>query len=104
MAKAQYKVKYLLSFINELNEIIYYITFKLKNKVAAERLFDNVIENIEKRSESPEGYEIYKGKTNGNIKWYRIYVGKFTIFYTVNSNVMIIAHIIYSARNLDNLI
>ncbi len=36
--------------------------------------------------------------------WYRIYIGNFTIFYTVRKNTMELAHIIYSARNLDDLI
>ena len=36
--------------------------------------------------------------------WYRIYIGNFTIFYTVRNTIMEITHIIYSARNFDDLI
>ncbi len=104
MAKNKYMIKYLPSFSEELNEIIYYITFILKNKKAAERFLMNVHNAIEQKSESPESYEIYKNKANMKYDWYRIYIGNFTIFYTVRNTVMEVAHIIYSARNLDDLI
>lgn len=104
MAKSNYKIRYLTSFSDELDEILYYITFILKNEKAAERLLDNVINAIEKRKENPEGYEKYKSKKNFKYDWYRIYVGNFTIFYTVRDNVMEITHLLYSARNFDNLI
>ena len=104
MAKNKYTIKYLPSFSEELDEIIYYITFILKNKKSAERLLQNVHNAIEQRSESPESYEIYKSKVNMRYDWYRIYVGNFTIFYTVRNTIMEVTHIIYSARNFDDLI
>jgi len=104
MAKSKYTIKYLPSFSEELDEIIYYIAFILKNKNAAERLLKNVHNAIEQRSESPESYEIYKGKTKMRYDWYRIYIGNFTIFYTVRNATMEITHIIYSARDFENLI
>ena len=51
MAKNKYTIKYLPSFSEELDEIIYYITFILKNKKAAERLLQNVHNALEQRSE-----------------------------------------------------
>ena len=104
MAKNKYMIKYLSSFSEELDEIIYYITLILKNKKAAEKLLQNVQNAIEQRSESPESYEIYKSKANMKYDWYRIYIGYFTIFYTVRNTIMEITHIIYSSRNFDNLI
>lgn len=104
MAKSKYTIKYLPSFSEELDEIIYYVAFILKNKNAAERLLKNVHNAIEQRSESPESYEIYKSKTKMRYDWYRIYIGNFTIFYTVRNDTMEITHIIYSARNFENLI
>ena len=104
MAKNKYTIKYLLSFSEELDEIIYYITFILKNKKAAERLLHKVHNAIEQRSESPESYEVYKSKAKMKYDWYRIYIGNFIIFYTVRNNIMEITHIIYSARNFDDLI
>ena len=104
MARNKYMIMYLPSFSEELNEIIYYITYILKNKKAAERLLEKVRKAIEKRSESPESYKNYVSKKNMKYDWYRSYVGNFTIFYVVRKNIMEIAHIIYSKRNLDELI
>ena len=104
MAKNKCQVKYLPSFSEELNEIIYYITFILKNKNAAERLLNNIHNVIEQRMESSESYEVYKSKAKMKYDWYRIYIGNFIIFYTVRNNIMEITHIIYSARNFDDLI
>lgn len=104
MAKNKYTIKYLPSFKEELDEILYYITFILKNKKAAERLLNKVHEVIEQRSENPEIYEMYKNKINMKYSWYRIYIGNFTIFYTIKNNIMEITHIIYSKRNFDHLI
>ena len=104
MAKSKYTIKYLPSFSEELDEIIYYITFILKNKKAAQRFLQNVHNAIEERSENPESYEIYKSKATMKYNWYRIYIGNFTIFYMVRKNIMEITHIIYSARNFDDLI
>ena len=104
MAKNKYTIKYLPSFSEELDEILYYITFILKNKKAAERLLNRVHEVIEQRSENPESYEMYKNKINMKYSWYRIYIGNFTIFYTTRNNIMEITHIIYSKRNFDHLI
>ncbi len=104
MVENKYKIEYLSSFSNELDEIIYYITFILKNKNAAERLLQNIHKAIEQRRKCPESYEVYKSKTNMKYDWYRIYIGNFTIFYTVRNNIMEITHLIYSARNFNDLI
>ncbi|MBR3002511.1 MAG: type II toxin-antitoxin system RelE/ParE family toxin [Clostridia bacterium] len=104
MAKNKYTIRYLPSFSEELNEIIYYISFTLKNKKAAEKMLYNVYTAIEQRIKNPESYEIYKSKINMKYNWYRIYVGNFTIFYTVSNNIIEIAHLIYSARNIEDFI
>jgi plasmid stabilization system protein ParE len=102
MNKRRYKIRFLSSFSDELNEILYYIAFILKNQNAAERLLDDVMNSIQNRSNNPEGYEIYK--EDRKYDWYRIYIRNFVVFYIVRDNVMEVAHIIYSARNMEELI
>lgn len=102
MENSNYKIKYLPSFITQFNSTLNYITKTLSNKNAAERLYKNVIEQIEKRSISPEGYEKYISK--GNVTYYRIYVKNYTIFYTVQNDVMEVRRILYSKRNFKKLI
>lgn len=104
MAKSKYTIQYLPSFDRELTEILYYITFVLENKSAAERLLNNIKIEIEKRSQNPKSYEIYKGKKKTKYDWYRIYINNYTIFYTVKDSIMEIAHLIYCRRKLDNIL
>lgn len=104
MTNKKYHVKYLTSFSEELNDILYYITNALKNPIAAENLLNKIIKSIEIRSQNPESHEIYKTKNSSKYIWYRIYLNNYTIFYIVENNEMKIAHMMYSLRNIDNLI
>lgn len=104
MIKNRYKIQYLNSYKKELYEIIWYISYNFKNEKAAERLLNKISDAIIKRSRSPEIYETYKSKNNRKYIWYRIYVDNYTIFYTVKNDMMKIAHVIYSRRNIDELV
>lgn len=49
MANKKYEIKYLPTFISQLNNILYYITYKLNNKIAADNLYNEVVRQIEVR-------------------------------------------------------
>lgn len=104
MANKKYEIKYLPTFISQFNDILYYITYELKNKIAAENFYNEVVKQIELRREAPESYEVFKILKKGKIKYYKINVKKYTIFYVVKDNIMEIRRIYYSQRNFDNLI
>ena len=57
MANNKYTIRYSSTYINQFNSILKYIVNNLKNKIAAENFYNEVIKEIEKRSENPEGYE-----------------------------------------------
>lgn len=99
-----YKLIYLPSFDEELSQITYYISHVLKNSGATERLLDKIENAIKRRMMCPKSYETYKKRRSSKYIWYRIYVGNFTIFYTVEDNMIELAHIIYSKRDFDNLL
>lgn len=104
MANKKYEIRYLPTFISQLNNILYYITYELKNKIAADNFYNEVVKQIEIRSNSPESYEVFKTIKSEKIKYYKINVKNYTIFYVVKNNVMEIRRIYYSQRNFDNLI
>ena len=103
MAK-RYKIEYTPSFMVQLHEILFYIRFELQNDVSAENLMNEIIDKIEKRSLSPESYKVYKTFKNGKIKYYRLNVKSYSIFYEVENSIMKVNAIFYSGRNLDNLL
>ena len=49
MANNKYTIKYTSTFINQLNNILKYFIHKLKNQIAAENFYDEVITKIEKK-------------------------------------------------------
>lgn len=104
MANKKYEIRYLPTFISQLNNILYYITYELKNKIAADNFYNEVVKQIEIRSNAPESYEVFKTVRDEKIKYYKINVKNYTIFYVVKENVMEIRRIYYSQRNFDNLI
>ena len=61
MEKSSYVIKYTSTFINQFNSILKYLVNKLDNKIAAEKLYNEVIREIEKKSSNPESYEKYIG-------------------------------------------
>ena len=100
----KYTIKYTTTFIKQFDNISKYFIYKLKNKIAAENFYNEVIIEIEKRSENPESFEKYKSRRKRKNTYYRIYVKNYTIFYVVKNNTMEIRRILYSKRNFDNLI
>lgn len=100
----RYKIKYTRLFDKDLNEILGYIKLKLGNVNAANRLYEKIIKEITERAYSPDTYEKYNSKRDRDMIFYRIYVKKYTIFYTVNNNTMEVRRILYSRRNFKKII
>lgn len=104
MANKKYEIRYLPTFISQFNNILYYITYELKNKIVADNFYSEVVKQIEIRGKAPEAYEVFKTIRNEEIKYYKINVKTYTILYVVKNNVMEIRRIYYSQRNFENLI
>lgn len=99
-----YQIKYLSSFKKEFEGIIRYIKNDLENDGAAQKLYRKVFTSIITRSNNPESFRIYKGLFHTKYSWYRINIDNFSIFYIVKDNVMEVAHILYSRRDIDRII
>lgn len=104
MVNNKYTIKYTDTFIKQFNNILKYFIYKLQNKIAAENFYNEVIKEIEKRSEYPESFEKYNSSRKRKNTYYRIYVKNYTIFYTIKDNTMQVRLILSSRRNFDKLI
>lgn len=98
-----YSIEYLPQFKTDFFGILYYISYILENEYAANKMIKNVYDAIMKRKHNAIGFQVYRNISNRENEWYRIYVGNYTIFYTVKYKKMIVARIFYSKRNFDNL-
>lgn len=97
-----YDLRILPLFEDDLNEIVDYITYRLKNPIAAERLIDDVEKAIEERRSCAESFEPYPSSKDRLHPYYRIQVRNFTIFYVVIDETMEVRRILYSKSNIKN--
>lgn len=100
----QYKVIYLPLFYKDLENIVNYIAYKLNNVPAADDLLNEIQKAIESRALFPDSYEKYVSSKKRKNTYYRIYVKNYVIFYVVHDGIMEIRRILYSRRNIGNLI
>lgn len=104
MEGKHYKIRFLPLFEEDLSEIVDYITYRLKNPIAAGDLVDAVQLAIRERSTCAEAFEPYRSAKERAYPYYRIYVKNYIIFYVVIGDVMEVRRILYNRRNLQNQI
>lgn len=104
MNKRTYKLTFLPLFEKDLLEITDYITNKLQNPSASQRLVDDVELAIAKRLEMPLSFAPYQSSKIRNHPYYRINVRNFSIFYVVIDDTMEVRRLLYSKRNIDELL
>lgn len=104
MNERHYELRILPLFEDDLNEIVDYITYRLRSPIAADRLVDDVEAAIYERLSYAEVFEPYPSTRERKYPYYTIQVRNFTIFYVVIGDTMEVRRILYSRRNLQKLI
>lgn len=104
MNQKSYKLTFLPLFEEDLNEIVDYISLKLKNPEAAIRLVDDIEIAIDNRLKMPLAFAPYQSSKKREHPYYRINVRNFSIFYVVIDDCMEVRRILYSKRNIDEFI
>ena len=99
MSEKHYELRILPLFEEDLNEIVDYITYRLRNPIAANNLIDAVEAAIYERLPFAESFEPYISNRDRRHPYYRIQVKNFTVFYVVIDNVMEVRRILYSKRS-----
>lgn len=104
MNNQTYRINYLPLFEQDLNEIVDYITVDLQNPAAAHKLVNKVEKAIIKRLDNPLMYAPYSSSKTRQYQYYRIDVDSYAIFYVVIDDVMEVRRILYSRRDIAELI
>ena len=100
MIGKRYELRILPLFEEDLNEIVDYITYRLQNPIAAEKLVDDVEAAIEERRSCAEAFEPYSSSRKREHPYYRIQVRNFTILYVVIDGTMEVRRLLYSRSNI----
>lgn len=100
----RYKLSILPLFEDDLNEIVDYITIRLKNPIAAQNLVDEVERAIYDRLTCAEAFQQYHSVREREYPYYCIQVKNFSIFYVVIGDTMEVRRILYGRRDLKRYI
>ena len=97
----EYSVKLTCEFLEEFEEICDYISDKLKNISASNRLREKVIYNILSLENSPKMYTEIEKTARTKLKYRKMIVNNYVILYTIDETekIVYVAHIYYSGRN-----
>ena len=104
MLNKKYRLRYSPLFHKDINGILDYILFELKNQTAAQKFINNVEKAVQKRLENPKSFEVYKTFKKRKFDYRRIYVGNYLIFYVVTHNTMVVRRCLYARRNIKAIL
>ncbi len=104
MSERRFELRILPLFEDDLNEIIDYILFRLKNPIAAEHLVDDVEAAIYERLSCADAFEPYPSTREREHPYYCIQIRNFSIFYVLIGETMEVRRIQYSRRNMKKLL
>ncbi len=104
MSMKKYKLSFLPLFEADLIEITDYISNNLNNPEVALRLVDDIEIAINRRLETPLAFAPYPTSKNRPYPYYRINIRNFSVFYVVIDDTMEVRRVLYSKRNIDNLL
>ncbi len=109
MIDAQYELRYLPLFYEDLEQKVVYIAEQLHNEKAANDLLDAVENAIMERLPIAEAFEPYHSVKERRYKYYRIYVKNFIIYYVViddesSKKIMEVRRFLYNKQNREQLI
>ena len=101
-----YKLEYLQSAKEDIEDIIYYISHILKNKTAASNLINDIIDNANNILTFPYGNAEFTPIKPLKNKYYRSKVNNFHIFYTINENTktIVIVRVLYRKRDINKIL
>lgn len=101
MGRRTYRLKFISLFEADLAEIVDYISNSLYNEEAAISFVNDVEKAIMKRVECAESFEPYISNRDRTLRYYRIYVKRYAIYYVVYDDVMEIRRILHDSRDTD---
>ena len=104
MEQKKYRLEYTDNFINDIVQITNYISYDLSNPIAADNLLNDIDKSIINRLKYPIGFRKYASRNNSAEVYYKIHIKNFTVFYVIIEDVMECRRIIYSRRDLENLV
>lgn len=88
----KYKIIWSSEFLNELDDVLYYLTFKLKEINGAKKFYKKVLNSLAPLEYFPNGYsKIYCNNTS----YRKLFVDNYIIIYLVSKNTRTSSYLTY---------
>lgn len=106
--RSNYEVRYLPIFLQDVSNVVTYITKRLKNSQAAKSLLDDLEKAIMERLPVCESFEKYDSQIERDDPYYRIYVANYVVYYVVihedKKKIMEVRRFLYKGQNREKII
>lgn len=79
-----YEVRYTITAINDLKNIVHYISHVLRNDVAAKNILNLLTESIDKLNTMPERYPLVEGKISKRLGDRKMSIKNYVVMYNVD--------------------
>ena len=101
-----YTLKLLPEAINDMTEIVKYISTQLHNPAAATRLKEKITFETKKLPENPYMYAVYDATLPTKYEYRKLLVKNYTVFYYIDESerAVKVARVVYAKRNLSNIL
>jgi len=99
-----YKTHYLQLALDDLKEIIRYITQELEAPGAAENLRIKIDEEVKKIEENPFRCHLFISPEKLKYEYRILNVNNFSVFYVIEKEKIEIHRVIYSKRNIPHIL
>lgn len=101
-----YKLDITESFENDVSAVIDYISHKLYNLAAAERLLKNTQKIISEISENPFLYPVYHDETIAEKGYHYTVISKYLIFYLIDetNKIVHLSRFLYGSQNITDIL
>ena len=97
-----YKVVYSGSFNVDVEAVTFYIARNVRTPNAAIKLLDKIIAAVNKRSCNPDSFEKFILPNGCPI--FRIYIGNYVVYYTLEDDVMVLNRFLYGKRDIADIL
>lgn len=99
-----YKILFLPIAKKDINDILFYMSFVLKNKKASQDFMDELIKKANSLLIFPYGIPIYNCDNQLQFNYRCIRVKNYLLFYMIDENIktIVISRVLYKKSNINN--
>ena len=99
-----YKIHYLPLALDDLKDIVKYITYKLESSRTAERLLSKIDKEVQKIAENPYRCHLFTSSEKLKHEYRILHVDNYSLFYTVKNENVEIYRVIHAQRNIPQIL